>query len=85
MFSALWTLLRADDLEQKAADRAAFGQVGSEPAAMECCVYAHTLLLSEELCHVALPKGNGFGANSLGLVLGLKKWVMICAPSRSYW
>ena len=38
---------------------------------------AHTLLLSNELCHVALPKGCGFGATSLGFVLGLRKWVMI--------
>ena len=38
---------------------------------------AHTLLLSKELCHVALPKGTGFEANSLGFVSGLRKWVMI--------
>ena len=38
---------------------------------------AHTLLLSKELCHVALPKGSGFGAAPLGFVSGLRKWVMI--------
>src|SRR6266436_7222210 len=56
----------------------AFGQLGSEPAAIECVVWPHTLLLSRELCHVGLPKGSGFGANWLGFVLGLRKWVMIC-------
>src|SRR5262249_19177548 len=55
----------------------AFGQLGSEPAGIECNACAHTLLLSKELCHVALPKGTGFGANSLGFVSGLRKWVMI--------
>jgi hypothetical protein len=38
---------------------------------------AHTLLLSKELCHVALPKGSGFGAALLGFASGLRKWVMI--------
>src|SRR5215510_16467106 len=38
---------------------------------------AQTLLLSSELCHVALPKGRGFGATSFGLVSGLRKCVMI--------
>src|SRR5215469_3428419 len=38
---------------------------------------AQTLLLSSELCHVALPKGRGFGATSFGFVSGLRKCVMI--------
>ena len=40
-----------------------FGQVGSEPAGMlfECSTCAQTLLVSNELCHVALPKGRGVG------------------------
>ncbi len=54
------------------------GQLWSEPALIESTVCAHTLLLSSELCHVALPKGIGFGANLFGLVLGLRKWVIIC-------
>jgi len=36
---------------------------------------AHTLLLSKELCHVALAKGSGFGVDVLGLVSGLRKCV----------
>jgi hypothetical protein len=56
-----------------------FGQLGWEPAGIEfdCSTCAHTLLLSRELCHVALPKGIGLGAASLGFVSGLRKWVMI--------
>src|SRR5882672_6736092 len=53
----------------------AFGQLGSEPAAIEASGFPHTLLLSKELCHVGLPKGSGFGANWLGFVSGLRKWV----------
>jgi hypothetical protein len=58
-----------------------FGQLGSVPARMACVVgsrtAAQTLLLSSELCHVALPKGSGFGATPFGFVSGLRKWVMI--------
>jgi hypothetical protein len=56
----------------------AFGQTGSEPAGIVVCglAAAHTLLLSKELCQVALAKGSGFGANSVGFVLGLRKWVV---------
>jgi hypothetical protein len=56
-----------------------FEQVGSEPAGMlfECSTCAQTVLVSNELCHVALPKGSGFGAASLGLASGLRKWVAI--------
>src|SRR6185295_9079943 len=56
-----------------------FGQAGTEPAGMlfECSTCAQTLLVSNELCHVALPKGSGFGAASLGLAFGLRKWVAI--------
>jgi len=50
-----------------------FGQLASEPAAIDPTPFAHTTLLSSELCHVALPKGRGFGAFSLGLVSGLRK------------
>src|SRR5882672_6599410 len=53
-----------------------FGQLESVPAAIECSTCAHTLLLSKELCQVALPKGSGFGATPLGLVSGLRKCVM---------
>jgi len=52
-----------------------FGQLASEPAGIEfefkTC--AHTLLLSSELCHVAFPKGIGFGAAAFGFVFGLRK------------
>src|SRR5215471_12526909 len=67
------------DSSKRQAIEPAFGQLGSEPAGIEfeCRTCAHTLLLSRELCHVALPKGSGDGAASLGLVSGLRKWVMI--------
>src|SRR3954449_8819660 len=66
----------------------AFGQVGSEPAGIivpwRTC--AHTLLLSSELCHVALPNGRGFGAASFGFVSGLRKWVMIWkSKPKKFW
>jgi hypothetical protein len=64
-----------------------FGQLGWEPAGIkageggvvefESGTCAHTLLLSKELCHVALPKGSGLVAASLGLILGLRKCVTI--------
>ena len=50
-----------------------FGQLESVPEGIACTGCAHTLLLSSELCHVALPKGSGLGANSLGLESGLRK------------
>src|SRR4051812_44006064 len=56
-----------------------FGQLGSLPAPIVflCNTAAHTLLLSSELCQVALPKGIGSGALMFGLVSGLRKCVMI--------
>jgi hypothetical protein len=58
-----------------------FGQLASDPAGMAFFfgsrTAAQTLLLSSELCHVALPKGRGFGAASFGLVSGLRKCVTI--------
>jgi hypothetical protein len=75
------------DCSRRQAIEPVFGQLGSEPAGIEAGeggvvefesgTCAHTLLLSKELCHVALPKGSGFGAASLGFVSGLRKWVMI--------
>src|SRR5947207_9273243 len=61
-----------------------FGQAGSEPALAKCMVCAHTLLLSKELCQVALAKASGLGANLFGFVLGLRKWVIIwtCCPKK---
>ena len=56
-----------------------FGQlVGSEPARIMVPLKtaAHTLLLSNELCHVALPKGTGC-VGSMGFSFGLRKWVTI--------
>src|ERR1041384_7937967 len=57
----------------------AFGQLGSDPAgimlAFNTC--AQTLLVSNELCHVALPKGRGLGAASFGFASGLRKCVAI--------
>src|SRR5258708_39420963 len=54
-----------------------FGQLGSVPAAIVVAgvALAHTLLLSKELCQVALPKATGCGA--LGSSSWLRKWVMI--------
>ena len=51
----------------------AFGQLASEPAGIDFNACAHTLLVSSELCQVALPKGNGLGAFSFGFVSGLRK------------
>jgi len=51
----------------------AFGQLGSEPAVIACIGWPHTLLLSNEFCHVAFAKGIGVGANPFGFVLGLRK------------
>jgi hypothetical protein len=57
----------------------AFGQLpGSEPAAIDPTAFAHTLLVSTELCQVALPlRDTGFGAFRLGFASMLVKWVMI--------
>ena len=67
------------DSSKRQAIELVFGQLGSDPAGIvfECRTCAHTLLLSKELCHVALPNGSGFGAAALGFVSGLRKWVMI--------
>jgi hypothetical protein len=73
------------DCSKRQAIAPVLGQlVGSEPPGIEAGIEfeftktcAHTLLLSKELCHVALPKGSGFGAASLGEASGLRKWVMI--------
>jgi hypothetical protein len=63
------------DCSRRQAIEPLFGQLGWDPAGIEFAfrTCAHTLLLSIELCHVTLPKGSGFGANWLGLVLGLRK------------
>jgi hypothetical protein len=39
--------------------------------------FAHTLLVSNELCHVALPPLATGRVGSLGFALMLAKWVMI--------
>ena len=67
------------DCSKRHAIAPVFGRLGSEAAGIEfgCRTCAHTLLLSKELCHVALPKGSGLGAASLGCVSGLRKWVTI--------
>ena len=73
------------DSSRRQAIEPVFGQLmGSEPAGIEAAfgvppfrTCAHTLLLSSELCHVALPKGSGLGAAPLGFVSGLRKCVMI--------
>ena len=71
------------DCSKRQAIAPVLGQLGWEPAGIEAGIVfiigtcAHTLLLSKELCHVALPKGIGFGAASLGEASGLRKWVMI--------
>ena len=67
------------DCSRRQAIAPVFGQLGSEPAGIEfeCRTCAHTLLLSKELCHVALPKGIGFVAFPLWFMLGLRKCVTI--------
>jgi hypothetical protein len=52
-----------------------FGQLGSPELAgiaFPLRTAAHTLLLSNELCHVALPKGTG-RVGSLGFSFGLEE------------
>ena len=57
----------------------AFGQLASDPASMCPVAVAHTLLVSKELCHVALPlRDTGSVAFALGYASMLAKWVMIC-------
>ena len=68
------------DCNKRQAIAPVFGQLGSEPAGIDCSDCPHTLLLSRELCQVALPKGNGSGAFLLGLVSGLRK----CVTTSSY-
>jgi hypothetical protein len=51
----------------------AFGQLASEPAAIDASCFAHTLLLSKELRHVALPKGSGFGGELVGVCIGAEE------------
>src|SRR5215470_19051998 len=58
-----------------------FGQLESVPAVTKLSFWAHTLLLSKELCHVASPKRGGFGPIPLGFSTGLRKWVMIWTAS----
>src|SRR5262245_18175025 len=71
------------DCSSRQAIEPLFGQLGSEPAEIIVGVMflrnvcAQTLLLSSELCQVALPNATGFGANWFGLVSGLRKCVMI--------
>src|SRR5216683_681520 len=52
------------DCNKRQAIAPVFGQLSSEPAGIVYSGCAHTLLLSKELCHVALPKGSGVGAAS---------------------
>ena len=62
-----------------------FGQLaGSSPPLTEPTFCAQTLLLSKELCQVALPKGSGVGALPLGAASLLRKCVMIwiCWPKK---
>src|SRR5215831_21016097 len=54
-----------------------FGQLESVPAVTKLSFWAHTLLLSKELCHVASPKRGGFRPIVLGFSTGLRKCVMI--------
>src|SRR6516225_10639633 len=58
-----------------------FGQLESVPAVMKFSFWAHTLLLSKELCHVTSPKRDGLGPIPLGFSTGLRKWVMIWSAS----
>src|SRR5690242_2768320 len=54
-----------------------FGQAASVPPIANLSFWAQTLLLSNELCHVASPKRDGFGPTSFGFSTGLRKWVII--------
>ena len=70
-------LLRADDLEQRQPIEPAGVGTGSD-----------VVFVPTPCCYQELPlhcQRATAAANSLGLVLGLMKWVMICAPSRSHW
>ena len=52
------------DVSKRQAMDPGFGQLASDPAGMAFFfgsrTAAQTLLVSSELCHVALPKGSGF-------------------------
>ena len=50
-----------------------FGQLGSDPAAIDCSVCPHTLLESNELCHVALPNATRFRREFVGVCVGAEK------------
>src|SRR5215472_15956811 len=61
-----------------------FGQLESVPAVTKLSLlsfWAHTLLLSKELCHVASPNREGVGPIPLGFSTGLREWVMIWTAS----
>ena len=51
------------DCNKRQAIAPAFGQLWSEPAGIDCSVFPHTLLLSKELCQLALPNGRGLAAS----------------------
>jgi hypothetical protein len=50
-----------------------FGQLWSEPAGIDCSVFPHTLLLSKELCQLALPNGSGVWGELVGVGIGAKE------------
>jgi len=65
------------DRNKRQAIAPAFGQLWSEPAGIDCSGCPHTLLLSKELCHVALPKGSGFWGGRVWVGIGAKECVTI--------
>ena len=75
------------DCDKRQGIAPSFGQLaGSEPASIDPTAFAHTLLVSKELCQVALPpSGTGVGAFALGFRSILANWVMIWTgcPKRS--
>ena len=50
-----------------------FGQLWSEPAGIDCSVFPHTLLLSKELCQLALPNGSRVWGELVGVGIGAKE------------
>ena len=76
-FPAGWSLLIADRLQQEAGNRVVVGATRVRAGIDGVYFCAQTSLLSDELCQVAMPTGNGLGAAVFGLSSGLRKWVMI--------
>jgi len=67
-----------DDLQQEKAIERYSGRLGFGTGCEQMLVCAQTLLLSDELCQVALPKGSGLGSKLISDCVGAQEMMMIC-------